>query len=663
MSFKYWGWNLYPNTYFLSESFIFLPMKNLYLLILFLSILNSFQLYAQVIYVDPQLPADCVGNYSVSNRDCNGSDGDAYKTLQSAANAATAGTQVFIREGIYNEQLSPQNSGEKNNYITFKNFGSEVVEITGESLAPAIWIKQKDYIIIEGLKVHDVNRWLNALGCNHLIIQNCIFDNATNQWGSSKTGIFMQACNHNKILNNIIHETTQDNIGLIDSDYNLIEGNTITKALHTLWTLKCSNYNIIRGNYFHNEIQKIGEIYDCDGVGYGEGDFPKISSLDDTKYNVVENNIFAYTASSGDHSPYSGIQYAAQHGIIRNNIFYECVGPPISLSLYSDEAKYNYSNRISHNVFFDNEFGGIEISGSESYNFSDQKIKNNIFYKNQFIQHDTRWAWYDELNNKPVQIFTGRYYDITIENNNIFSTEVDELYTIAYGSRTSSSNVPPQPLSWWETYRGQAFKSNLQVNPGFVDEANKDFHLQENSPMIDAGMFLAKTTNSGTNSTVMEVDDAGWFIDGFGIVSGDTIQLEGQTSYAVIRSINYTTKSLTLDRATTWETEQGVSRKYSGLKPDVGTYEYSSLSTGIGRNLHDNGEIKITPNPTTGLLHVELNSRDNIDKIFVYNSMGQSMVQQDNNSELDISGLRSGIYYINIITRSGKTERKKILKY
>ena len=43
--------------------------------------------YAQIIYVDTLLPTDCNGTYSISNRACNGVDGDAYKTLKSAANA------------------------------------------------------------------------------------------------------------------------------------------------------------------------------------------------------------------------------------------------------------------------------------------------------------------------------------------------------------------------------------------------------------------------------------------------------------------------------------------------------------------------------------------------------------------------------------------------
>ena len=78
--------------------------------------LHSYLCFAQTIYVDKLLPADCVGNYSISNRDCSGSDGDAHRTLQSAAAAALAGTQVLIREGEFNEQLSPQNSGREQLY-------------------------------------------------------------------------------------------------------------------------------------------------------------------------------------------------------------------------------------------------------------------------------------------------------------------------------------------------------------------------------------------------------------------------------------------------------------------------------------------------------------------------------------------------------------------
>jgi len=296
----------------------------------------------------------------------------------------------LIRGGSFSEVLSPQHSGNEGNYITFKNYEDEVVEITGASLSPAIWIEEKHFIAIEGIHVHDTRRWLNALGSNHLLLRNNVFERALDEGRSAKTGVFLQRCDYAIIQNNTMHETTEDNLGLVESNYNLIEDNTITKAYHVLWVLKCSNYNIIRNNYFHNEDQKIGEIYDCVNVGFGEGDYLKFESKDDTKYNVVENNIFAYTPSSGDSSPYAGIQYAAQNGIIRNNVFYECTGPALGLTIYSDEALNNYSNRIYHNVFYDNKHGAINVSGSTMGTFFDQKIKNNIFYKNKFIQNDMR---------------------------------------------------------------------------------------------------------------------------------------------------------------------------------------------------------------------------------------------------------------------------------
>jgi parallel beta-helix repeat protein len=617
---------------------------------------------AQSIYVDKQLSANCNGNYSVMNRNCNGSDGDAYATLQSAAAAAVAGTKVLIREGEYNEQLNPRNSGSENQYITFRNFENEVVEITGETLSPAIWIDRKDYIIIEGLKVHDVRRWLNALGSSTIIIRNNEFERALDEYGSSKTGIFMQSCSHVRILDNKISESTQDNIGLIDCDFNLIEGNTITRAAHTLWALKCSNYNVIRGNYFHNELQKIGEIYDCHNAGYGEGDFPKLYSYDDSKYNVVEQNTFAYTPSPVDRSPYAGIQYAGQHGIIRNNIFYECEGPPLDLTIYSEEATNNYSNRISHNVFYNNEFGGISISGNEEYSFGDQRIKNNILYRNKFVQRDFRWSWYSELNNKPVQIFTGRDSDILFERNNIFNSEEDELYVIAFGSRFSSSNEEPKPLSWWEMNYSEEYKNNMQTDPMFVDELNNDFHLLEQSPMINAGTFLATTTSSATHSTMMAVDDAGWFMDGFGMVTGDTIQIEGQADHSVIQSVNYETNTLILDRALSWETGQGVSMKYDQSAPDIGAYEFRSKSSGTDYDFPDNLDLALVPNPTCGAFKIELPNNERVEKITIYNSSGKR-VRIAYYNEVNISDLDKGIYLVEITSANCALTTGKIVKY
>ena len=99
-----------------------------------------------------------------------------------------------------------------------------------------------------------------------------------------------------------------------------------------------------------------------------------------------------------------------------------------------------------------------------------------------------------------------------------------------------------------------------------------DFHLQAGSPAIDRGVFLTTTTASGSG-TVVAVADPHYFIDGYGIVPGDEIQLEGQTVTARIVGVDYTGKTLTVDQPLTFTTGQGVAMRYSGKAPDIGAFE------------------------------------------------------------------------------------------
>lgn len=647
-----------------------LPLR-LWAFVAAVSITNLATIHCTTIYVDHLLPGSCPGNYSLADRDCSGNDGIAFQTIAQAAAVAIAGDVVLIRNGQYSEQLAPLNSGTPGNYISFKNYKNEVVTITGASLAPAIRIEEKSHILIEGLEINNVQRWLACLGSHHIIIQNNTFKNANDSGGSSKTGLFFQNAEFNKILDNIIDNSTQDNIGMVQSDYNLIEGNTITRAAHTLWAIKCGSFNVIRKNYFHNEFQKIGEIYDCDGVGYGSPAFPKISSLDDTRYNVVEENVFAYTHTPIDASPYAGIQYAAQNGIIRRNVFYHCTGMPISLSLYPDEAKYTYGNRIYNNVMVDNHFGGIAVPASDgTYTCSDNTIRNNIFYRNDFIQYDFRWSWYDFLDKKPMQVMIGGSstildtYTSIFGHNNIYSESLDDIYTIAYGDRTSTTNPPQHPLSWWEQNHKNYFHKNLQLDPLFVDTSNQDFHLQPASPMIDAGRFLARTIGSGNGSTTMVVDSAGYFMDGFGIaeLSGDTIQLEGQTERAVITHVNYETNTLTLNTPLTWYNGQKIGLKYHGLAPDIGAFEFG-LTTPTAEETPLDFKLNVIPNPGTGLFSLEPIPHD-LRSLEVYTSRGVKVMQMFENPPvlpINLSSYPNGLYLIRIKTRKTEYVQKVIL--
>ena len=625
--------------------------------------------FARILFVDFSLSADCI-NYDYLTRSCGSGAYNAFKTITGAANIAAAGDTVVLRAGTYSEQLAPKHSGTAFEPIIYSSLKGESVIISGFSLAPALFIYQVSYITIQGIIITDVQRWMAVLGSHHIVIRSNVFVNANDAGGSSKTGLFFQGSDHNIVQNNIIDNSTQDNLALIQSDHNLVEGNRFTKAAHTLWTIKCGNYNVLRNNYFNNQYQKIGEIYDCENAGYGDLGYPKLNSFDDTKYNVVEGNVFALTSTPVDASPYAGIQLAGQHTIIRKNVFYHCIGPPIDLTLYADEARNDYGNKIYSNVFYDNQFGAISISIDQGagYQFSDNVCKNNVFYRNRFTRYDTRWDWYNALSAKPVQIITGRTKDIRFENNDIFNSTTDELWTIAYGNRTSSTNPAPQPLSWWQSNHPDMFSGNIQTEPLFIDTAKFDFHLQKTSPLIDAGAFLAKTIGAGS-SQIMTIDSAGYFRDGFGIdgLPGDTIQLQGQTETATIVGIDYKTNTLALDKPLTWSAGQRLSLKYYGNAPDIGAFEHDA-TTNVKKIATTTNSVDLYPNPTTGKFTISYNREDYPPLVQVVNILGQVIsnipshsLSGGNDNVFDISDQPVGVYMVKILI-NGKIITKSLIR-
>ena len=549
-----------------------------------------------------------------------GTQAKPFATLGKSCSVAVAGDTVLIRAGIYKQTLRPLNSGVAGSPVTFKAYPGEqplitqtpgLTNLTPDEVAVdqtgrqyGIYIYGRSYVTLQGLSVTNVSGWARIVNSNHIVIRDGNFTNAT---AAGTTGsIKFYGSHYNAVTGNIL-DAGNDNVLLIHSDRNLVARNRITSGRHALWCIRASNFNVIRDNYFYNAIQKIGEVYDA------ETDPPII--YDATKHNLIERNEFAWTASSGNASPYAGIQYAGQEGIIRLNIFHSTIGPALDLTLYSNEARYNTHNRIYNNVFQESSFAGINISGSTSYTFLDNIMRNNILANSIFVANDTRWTWYTQvLAGKPVQLMTGRLNNFVFENNNLFNSASGELYLITYGLRDSSSNPPPQTLSWWQSNYPGLFKANIKTDPMYVDKANNDFHLRPGSPMIDAGMFLTKAVGSGTG-TVLPVEDARYFFDGFGIadengqpVPGDLIQLGGQAGTARVLQIDYAANTLRLDRPVTWTAGQGVGLWYYGTRPDIGAYEYASPTNHPPVAVND--AFGVLANSSGNVLNVLVNDSD-----------------------------------------------------
>jgi hypothetical protein len=192
-----------------------------------------------------------------------------------------------------------------------------------------------------------------------------------------------------------------------------------------------------------------------------------------------------------------------------------------------------------------------------------------------------------------LRIYQNTFYNnggagIQLNQNGVQPTDIVIENNIAY------KNIGNFPYYYNVDPENQHEINNFVGDPSFVSESSLDFHLTSSSACIDAGAWLTTTTSAGSGTSI-PVADAGYFIDGYGIVDGDIIQLQDQASTAMITGVNYDTNILTVNTSLTWSSGLGVALAYSGSAPDIGAFEYvsSSPSQPVPGDLDNDNDVDI----------------------------------------------------------------------
>jgi hypothetical protein len=490
------------------------------------------------------------------------------------------------------------------------------------SIAGAVvTLRNVSHIRVEGLTFDNVAGWLFARNCSNITIENCTFENAT--WGA-KGGARIIECDHFVFKNNTFRKSAFDALIIAMSDYNLLENNTFDTAGHALLALRSASYSVVRNNSFRNPLQKLVEVYDhkLDTRDSLNPSYVPVPAYNHTRHNVFEGNTFGfhpYFRKRGGQP--SAMQYSGQSGIIRHNVFCNPVGVSPDpghpnraaggIGIYlrwggswtgwrgnriigeAHEAGYVTRNRIYHNTFWGYDQGQVQLPIDKAmervanpppmknvsdfrnhlfdkrFAFEDNIFKNNIFAGGKIVPH-VNWGWLTRLAGRPVQVLArGRLRVTEFRSNNFFASGRHSGQLIYNGIRTAS------PRYFNSTYR--TFSDNTQENPLFVDADDRDFHLQPNSSMIDAGGFLTTVAGASGSGRQMAVEDASYFYPGNGIQGevGDLVRLEGQESDVRIVDVDYEKNILGLSESITWKKGQGVSLPYSGSRPDMGAFEFT----------------------------------------------------------------------------------------
>ena len=488
------------------------------------------------------------GTYYIDN--ANGNDSNAgtlskpWKTINKANQSLVPGDVVYLRKGSYQETIKPLNSGSSEKYITYASYGSENVTIT--NVTYGINLSNKSYIMIDGINVDgenigdssNVTTWVLIEGGSNNVIKNSDFIRCRG-WG----GISIKSNgHHNKILNNTMKycgsyaRDNGDMIEIVSGNYNIIEGNTASYGGHNILRVD-GHHNVIRNNDFSNPWERIATIHKYKGDG---------------SWNLIEGNRMHGASPANDNPIPPSIKLLGEYHIVRKNLIYDNVSYAIQISPKIDMPDAHHY-KIYNNVFYNNGGEAIKIwHNSDNSNTTSTQYINNIFYQNGGAQ---------EIKYQVI----GLDYNKFFKNNFLrSSTGQNIVFTKDYGLRG---------IQWYNNNLSNNFSGNIEVQPDFINAGSRNFHLKETSNLIDAGAFLTKVKSSNGTGTSFVVEDAGFFMDGWGIIEGDQIQLENQTVSLNIVRINYSLNSITVDRNISWTKGQGVGLVYSGSAPDLGAYE------------------------------------------------------------------------------------------
>lgn len=482
--------------------------------------------------------------------------------------ALPPGSTVHFRAGLsYGDDLVVPSSGTAQSPVGYTRYGKGAkprlagVDATGTS-----------HVRISGLSLSSPGTVVVLAGASHVTVEGCDIAGTSRVWAPAV--VLQNGAHHNRILDNRITQERGDTDAVNlrgNADYNLIEGNRITVAgVHCALALEghtgrgSADFNIVRNNVI------VGK----------RGGGSLIALQANSNHNLVEGNVLAGDESLARHC---GSNEASRHqtmfklvsrdNIVRNNIIrdYPC---PDSLGL--DMGAYHYdgfTNVASGNRVYNNVITGVSAGGTPLFlgeNGTGGKsvgntFKNNVVYNNGGTwyrsKRDGSWPRRSLDQQMKVQVSLN-VRDNRFVNNIFFKKDEERILWL---------NDAFYSVEQAQSFNGRLFSGNLQLDP-MLDPRTQRPHPR--SPTRDAGAHLANVTSPDGSGLTVAVDDPLYFSDGFGLIPGDTVQINGRT--ARIAAIDYAAGTLTLATPLAWRRGDAVSLPYTGSAPDIGAFESPS---------------------------------------------------------------------------------------
>ena len=418
----------------------------------------------------------------------------------------------------------------------------------------ALNIEGQRHIVVKGLTFRDCQAWIMLWESDYCSIIECTFDGV-----QMYNALRVNNGSFNRILDSRFVRGTEmtgfrkeaDWIPVPGCDYieifrnshnNLVQGCTFGPITHVAVSISAVDptsfsptRNIVRNNTFRDPFWK------CVWLHAG-------------RHNLVEDNLFSGKAANF-------IQLESGTSIIRRNRFVHyrdtTDGQPDALLRGTIRIQYDFAqrNRLYNNLFHDND--RTLTNNSFRWHVTDNIFLNNIFAGNR------------------QTVFLG-FPDFTTRNRNFFINNV-MLQQKAGDKLIRLTRSQDFTLAEAQADMPQLYSGNIESDPRLAIVDGSAVGLQKDSPCIDTGRYLTRTSAAG-QGTEVAVEDALWFSDGNGLIDGDEVII-GSNVAVRITKVDYEKQTLTLQRPLEWQAGDSVNLTYKGRGPNIGPFEYEPEET------------------------------------------------------------------------------------
>jgi len=377
-----------------------------------------------------------------------------WQTIQKAAETLTAGETVYIRAGIYSEQVIPLNSGGSGHFITYAAFPGESVTVDGRGVdvpeyTGLFYLTGRAYIRVSGLRVIHSNYY----------------------------GLVAENSSYITFDHNYTYDTYSSGISAWNSSHVLVDSNEVVGACTGIWQEHISISNTDTFEVRHNHVQDV-----MPGTNGKEG----ISVNDASSHGKVYGNRVNALNAVGI---YIDAEAAHLYDVeVYQNIVHDI--PAMGFALACEAGGTLEDIRLTNNIAYNNLVGlWFSACCNEIHPFIDITIQNNTFVYNG------RDGWGSGIGIENVQL-----QRVIIRNNissqNIYgqmTAEPAALVQLTVDHNLTDGDRDPD-------YEFYGDSDLIDLSPAFMDPAGEDFHLSAASPAIDSG------SPEGTPSTDFEGD-------------------------------------------------------------------------------------------------------------------------------------------------------------